>query len=48
MRKRLMIALVSSLFISSTPALAEECGNRSEDSVYIMDCIAERYRAADR
>lgn len=47
MRKPLIFTLVSGLFVVSTAAVAEECGNRSGDSVYVMDCIAERYKAAE-
>ncbi len=47
MQKQLVVTLVSGLFVISTSVIAEECGNRSEDSVYVMDCIAERYKAAD-
>jgi uncharacterized protein YecT (DUF1311 family) len=47
MRKQFIATLVSGLFAISTSVLAEECGNRSGDSVYIMDCIAERYKATE-
>ena len=47
MQKPFIATLVSGFFVISTPVIAEECGNRSGDSVYIMDCIAERYKAAD-
>ncbi len=47
MQKQLMVTLVSGLFAISTSVIAEECGSRSGDSVYVMECIAERYKAAD-
>ncbi|MBK8508451.1 MAG: DUF1311 domain-containing protein [Candidatus Competibacteraceae bacterium] len=48
MQTQLIVSLFLSLFAISTSVIAEECGSRSGDSVYVMDCIAERYQAADK
>ena len=48
MQTQFIVAIFSGLFVISNSVMAEECGSRSGDSVYVMDCIAERYRAADQ
>ena len=48
MQTQFIVAIFSGLFVISDSVMAEECGSRSGDSVYVMDCIAERYRAADK
>ncbi|MFZ1829105.1 MAG: lysozyme inhibitor LprI family protein [Candidatus Competibacteraceae bacterium] len=48
MQTQFIVAIFSGLFVISNSVMAEECGSRSGDSVYVMDCIAERYRAADK
>ena len=48
MQIKLMVALLTGLFVLSNAALAEECSNRRENSGFIMDCLAERYKAADQ
>lgn len=47
MQKQLIVTLISGLFVLSTSAIAEECSNRSDNSVYIMDCIADRYKSVE-
>mgnify|MGYP000962614877 FL=1 len=48
MLTQFIVAIFSGLLVISNSVMAEECGSRSGDSVYVMDCIAERYRAADQ
>ena len=48
MQTQFIVAIFSGLLVISNSVMAEECGSRSGDSVYVMDCIAERYRAADQ
>lgn len=48
MQTQFIVAIFSGLFVISNSVIAEECGSRSGDSVYVMDCVAERYKAADR
>lgn len=48
MQIKLMIAILTGLFAISNSVIAEECNSRSEDSVFIMDCLAARYKAADK
>ena len=48
MQTQFIVAIFSGLLVISNSVKAEECGSRSGDSVYVMDCIAERYRAADQ
>ena len=43
-----MAALFTGLFVISNSVIAQECSNRSEDSVFIMDCLSARYKAADQ
>ncbi|MFO1421987.1 MAG: lysozyme inhibitor LprI family protein [Candidatus Competibacteraceae bacterium] len=45
---KLIVAMFASLFAISNSVIAEECGHRSEDSAFIMDCISARYKAADQ
>ena len=48
MQTQFIVALFSGLFVISNSVIAEECGRRSGDSVFVMDCVAERYKAADK
>ena len=48
MQTQFIVAIFSGLLVISNSVMAEECGSRSGDSVYVMDCIAERYRSADQ
>ena len=49
MKIQLIAAIfVGFFFVSSTPVMAEDCNSRSEDSVFIMDCLSARYKAADQ
>ncbi|MDG4553406.1 MAG: DUF1311 domain-containing protein [Candidatus Competibacter sp.] len=48
MQIKLMIAILISLFAISNSVIAEECSSRLEDSVFIMDCLSARYKAADK
>ena len=48
MQTKFMVALFTGLSIVSNSVSAEECSSRSEDSVFIMDCLAARYKAADQ
>jgi uncharacterized protein YecT (DUF1311 family) len=43
-----MAAIFTGLFVISNSVIAEECSSRSEDSVFIMDCLSARYKAADQ
>ncbi len=45
---KFMAALFTGLFVISNSVIAEECNSRSESSVFIMDCLAARYKAADQ
>ncbi|MBK8536096.1 MAG: DUF1311 domain-containing protein, partial [Candidatus Competibacteraceae bacterium] len=45
---KFMAALFTGLFVISHSVIAEECSRRSEDSVFIMDCLSARYKAADQ
>lgn len=48
MQTQFIVAVISGLLTISNSAIAEECSNRSGDSIYVMDCIAERYKATDQ
>lgn len=48
MQIKFMVAIFTGLFVISNSVIAEECSNRSEDSVFIMDCLSARYKAADQ
>ncbi|QQS53119.1 MAG: DUF1311 domain-containing protein [Candidatus Competibacteraceae bacterium] len=48
MQIKFMAALFAGLFAISNSVIAEECSSRSEDSVFIMDCLSARYKAADQ
>ena len=48
MQIKFMAAVLTGLFVISNSVIAEECSSRSEDSVFIMDCLSARYKAADQ
>ena len=48
MKIKLMAALFAGLFVISSPVIAGECSSRPEDSMFIMDCLSARYKAADQ
>ena len=49
MHIKLMTALLTGLFVILNPVIAEECSSRSsENSMFIMDCLSARYKAADQ
>ena len=48
MQIKFMAAVLTGLFVISHSAIAEECSSRSDDSVFIMDCLSARYKAADQ
>ena len=45
---KFMAAILMGLFAVSNSVIAKECNNRSEDSVFIMDCLAARYKEAEK
>ena len=45
---KFMAAILMGLFAVSNSVIAKECNSRSEDSVFIMDCLASRYKEADK
>ncbi len=45
---KFMAAILMGLFAISNSVIAKECNSRSEDSVFIMDCLAARYKEADK
>ena len=45
---KFMAAILMGLFAISNSVIAKECNSRSEDSVFIMDCLASRYKEADK
>ncbi|MFO1419695.1 MAG: lysozyme inhibitor LprI family protein [Candidatus Competibacteraceae bacterium] len=48
MQPKFIAALFAGLFAISNSVIAEECSSRSEDSIFIMDCLSARYKAADK
>lgn len=48
MQIKFMAAILIGLFAVSNSVIAGECNSRSEDSVFIMDCLSARYKEADR
>ena len=50
MHIKLMAALFTGLFAISNSVIAEECSSTrsSEDSMFIMECLSARYKAADQ
>ena len=48
MQIKFMAALFTGLFVISNSVIAEECNSRLENSVFIMDCLSARYKAADQ
>lgn len=50
MQTQFIVAIISGLLTISNLVMAEECdsGTRSGDSIYVMDCIAEHYKATDQ
>ena len=49
MHIKFMAALLTVLFVISNSVIAEECSSRSsENSMFIMDCLSARYKAADQ
>ncbi len=45
---KFMAAILMGLFAISNSVIAKECNSRSEDSIFIMDCLAARYKEADK
>ena len=45
---KFMAVILMGLFAISNSVIAEECISRLEDSVFIMDCLAARYKAAEK
>lgn len=48
MQPKFIAAIFAGLFAISNSVIAEECSSRSEDSIFIMDCLSARYKAADQ
>ena len=48
MQSKFMAVLFTGLFVISNSVIAEECSSRPEDSMFIMECLSARYKAADQ
>ncbi len=48
MQIKFMAAVFTGLFVISNSVIAEECSSRPEDSMFIMECLSARYKAADQ
>lgn len=48
MQNQSMAAILMALLAISNAVSAEECDSRLENSGFIMDCISERYKAAEQ
>ena len=49
MQVKWMAALLTGLLVLSNSVIAEECSSRSsDDSMFMMDCLSARYKAADQ